>query len=122
MEDPKPPDEERRRHPRFPLNCPIAFSGDLLEGKGTVMDISKLGCAVQTDKQVKEGTYLNLFLRLPEGTMPLKAGGAGALKIELAVVRWVRVGQFGVEFIRVHPKEQDRLYEVIRFLEMLPRR
>ncbi len=112
MEGREPAEGEWRRPLRFPLSCPIAFSGDLLEGKGNVVNISKLGCAVQSDQQVEEGAHLNLFLRLPVEAVPMK--------IELAVVRWVGRGLFGVEFIRIHPTEQVRLHELIKLLELLP--
>ena len=36
MEGREPAEGEWRRPLRFPLSCPIAFSGDLLEGKGNV--------------------------------------------------------------------------------------
>ncbi len=111
MEEREPPDQERRRYPRFPLSYPIAFSGDLLEGEGNVVNISKLGCAVQSDQQVEEGAYLNLFFRLPERPVPMK--------IELAVVRGARGGLFGTEFIHIHPTAQERLLELIKFLKML---
>ncbi len=112
MEEREPPVEERRRYPRFPLSCPIAFSGDLIAGEGNVVNISTLGCAVQSDQQVEEGAYLNLFLRLPEGAVPIK--------IELAVVRGAQGGLFGMEFIRIHPTAQERLHGFIQSLEMLP--
>ena len=112
MEEREPPVEERRKYPRFPLSCPIAFSGDLIAGEGNVVNISKLGCAVQSDQQVEEGAYLNLFLRLPEGAVPMK--------IELAVVRGARGGLFGTEFIRIHPTAQERLHGFIQSLEMRP--
>ena len=113
MEEREPTDEERRTYPRFPLSCPVAFSGDLLEGEGNVVNISKLGCAVQGDQQVREGAYLHLFFRLSEGAVPMK--------IELAVVRGARGGWlFGTEFLRIHPTAQERLHELIKFLEMSP--
>ncbi len=112
MEEREPPVEERRKYPRFSLSCPIAFIGDLLAGEGNVVNISKLGCAVQSDQQVGEGAYLNLFLRLPEGAVPMK--------IELAVVRGAREGLFGTEFIRIHPTAQEQLHEFIKFLEIRP--
>ncbi len=112
MEEREALDKERRRYPHFPLSCPIAFSGDLLEGKGNVVNISRLGCAVQSDQQIEERANLNLFLRLRAGDVPLK--------IEMAVVRWARGGLFGMEFIRIHPTEQLRLHERIKSLELLP--
>ncbi len=112
MEEREPPVDERRTYPRFPLSCPIAFTGDLLAGEGNVVNISKVGCAVQSDRRVGKGAYLHLFLRLPERPMPMK--------IELAAVRWARGGLFGTEFIRIHPTAQERLHEAIKFLEVRP--
>lgn len=43
------------------------------------------------------------------------------LKIELAVVRWVSGNRSGIEFIKIAPKHQQRLQDVIRFLEMVPK-
>ena len=77
-----------------------------------MVNISKVGCAVQCDQQVGKGAYLHLFLRLPERPVPMK--------IELAAVRWARGGLFGMEFIRIHPTEQGRLHEAIKFLEVRP--
>jgi len=31
---------DARKLPRFPVQCPIAFSGDHIAGKGTVMNLS----------------------------------------------------------------------------------
>ena len=104
--------EERRRFPRYPFQCKIAFSGDLVEGRGTTIDVSNLGCAVASDTKVQVGIYLNLRLHLPDQRVPLK--------IELAVVRWAGEGKIGVEFIRVHPKELEHLHQVIKLLEMMP--
>jgi hypothetical protein len=122
MEEREPPGAEKRRHPRFPLSCPIAFSGDhLQQGEGTVVNISKLGCAVQSHNQVEEGAYLNLALRFPREARQWDL----PMKVELAVVRFSGLpgaeGRlFGMEFIRVHPKEQERLHEQIRLLEIRP--
>ena len=113
MAEPEPSGIERRRYPRFALGCPIEFSGDLIEGKGNAADISRLGCKVEIDIAIKQGTYLNLRIHLPNEALPLK--------IELAVVRWIKEGAFGTEFIRIHSTQEQRLKDLIKFLEMLPK-
>ncbi len=107
------PNPERRRHPRFPLRRPIEFSGDLVQGEGTAVDISKLGSKVECDLLLKQGTYLDLRIHLEGEEVPLK--------IELAVVRWSMQGVFGTEFMSIHHEQQERLDQLIRFLEMLPK-
>ena len=113
MADPEPSGIERRRHPRFALGCPIEFSGDLIDGKGIAADISKLGCKIECDKQVKQGAYLDLRIHMSSEALPLK--------IEVAVVRWVKQGAFGTEFIVIHPTQKQRLDELLKILEMLPK-
>ena len=109
------PNPERRRHPRFPLRRPIEFSGDLVQGEGTAVDISNLGCKVECDLLLEAGTYLDLRIHL------LLLGEEVPLKIELAVVRWSMQGVFGTEFMRIHHEQQEWLDQLIRFLEMLPK-
>ena len=47
-------------------------------------------------------------------TFPTQAGG---IEIELAPVRWVKSGSFGVEFIRMSPGSQQRLKQYLATLE-----
>jgi hypothetical protein len=42
---------------------------------------------------------------------------AAAIEIELARVRWIKPGTFGVEFIRIAPGSQQRLHDYLATLE-----
>ena len=108
----KTPQTERRRYPPAPFHCPIGVTGDLVDGKGTVLTISLLGCIIACATTIQEGAYVNLWFHLPQDEMPMK--------VELAVVRWANDGKMGVEFIRMHPHEQERLHWLLKFLEMAP--
>jgi len=75
-----------RSAPRYPIQCPIAFSGDLLAGQGTVTDVSKGGSRVASDLTVQPGTYLTLQVCLPDKLPPIQ--------VALAAVRWSRRREF----------------------------
>jgi hypothetical protein len=39
------------------------------------------------------------------------------IQIDLAAVRWVSAMRFGVEFIKIHPEEEERLRKFVKMLE-----
>ena len=101
---------ERRKVLGPLFQCPIEFTGDLIKGKGIVTNLSSIGCGVASDTKVQERAYLHVRVFLPDHDVPMK--------IELAVVVWAMEGIFGVEFIRMQPKAQERLQQFV--LEMIP--
>ncbi len=92
---------EQRQEQRYPVRCSIAYSGDLIDGDGTVVNLSPSGCGVRPTKSVRAGSYLHLFLYLGAEEVPLK--------IELAVVRWAQASLLGLEFIRISSWQRLRL-------------
>ncbi len=76
---------------RYQVHCPITLLGDHLVGEGTVRNVS-------TERVL-----------LPDQAVPMK--------VDLAVVRWSRGREFGLEFLRMQPEERDRLRRVITALE-----
>ncbi len=102
---------EQRKHPRFAVQLPIAFSGDAMSGDGTVMDISKGGwqVTVASTQGVPVGTDLALRIALPDHAAPME--------VALAVVRWSKGQKFGLEFIRMEDEEQERLRRFVSTLE-----
>ncbi len=92
---------EQRQEQRYPVQCPLAYSGDLIDGNGTVTNLSPSGCGIRPTKGVKAGSYLHLFLYLCAEEAPLK--------IELAVVRWAQASLLGLEFIRISSWQRLRL-------------
>ena len=103
---------ENRKSSRYPLICPISFSGDHMAGEGLVVNISAQGCLIGTHKNAQERTQLTLRVSLPDEASPVI--------VEQAVVRWSMEREFGVEFLRMQPEEQARLSRFVRTLEARP--
>src|SRR5437867_409988 len=99
-----------RKYPRvhvpspFPLSftrveVPASFSGDT-EGNGVVSNLSMKGCKVDSETTVEPGDHISLSLTLP--------GDESPLVIELATLRWVQEGSFGLECISMWPAGETR--------------
>jgi DNA-binding response OmpR family regulator len=71
------------------------------EAHGLILDLSARGCRVCGHPLVKKGDYIALSVKL--------GGQSEPVNIELASVRWVGANDFGVEFIRVSQRDQQRL-------------
>lgn len=81
------------------------FAGAPFIGEGTMHDLSPAGCRVECEREVLQGSYMTLRLLLPDGIR--------SLIVELAAVRWVRKGYFGIEFLRLPVPEQARLVQFL---------
>ncbi len=77
------------------------FAGAPFIAEGVIHNVSQAGCTVESDRIVLNGSYLIVRLLLPDA--------AHALSIELAAIRWVRQGYFGLEFLRIPPADRVRL-------------
>jgi c-di-GMP-binding flagellar brake protein YcgR len=100
---------EQRKFQRFSDNSLVTFSGETAAGEGRLDNLSLGGAAVLSDVAIPRGEYLTLTITSPTQ--------AGAIEIELAPVRWVKDGSFGVEFIRIAPGSQQRLKQYLAMLE-----
>lgn len=105
---------ENRNLNRVRAQFPVGIVGDLLDGKGQLVNLSPGGCRIKGDQSLKDSAYLRLILYAPNDPIPIK--------IELAIIRWVRGDEYGIEFIRVHADHQSRLRQLLKFLEMQPGR
>lgn len=92
---------ELRRHPRYTTRIPVAFVGDQGEGRGSIVNLSLEGCAVDSDRTLAPGTLLLLHLTVPSGAPPLT--------VDVAAVRWSRGQRFGVQFLWMDPPAQETL-------------
>ncbi len=102
----------RRMTPRFRVRFRGSFTGEVertVEGEGTVIDLSVGGCRVETETMVPAGSYLELRVHVSDLDEPMR--------IEAALVIWLRDREFGVKFIRIPPEEQKRLFQVVQDLE-----
>ncbi|HXV67392.1 MAG TPA: PilZ domain-containing protein [Nitrospira sp.] len=99
-----------RRQQRFPIQFRSILS-DPRQGEwaGTVKNLSKGGCLIETDGQVYAGMHLLLRLDVPGETTPLL--------IDRAAVRWSRGQSVGVGFITVASPHKERLDQFLRQLK-----
>ncbi len=100
---------DQRKYPRFPIFLPVSFGDGVIAQTGTVVDISREGGRIKCTGAVPEMKYFRVEIRLddPQET----------LTVDLAVMRWSRNGEFGVEFIRMESDQQARLRNTIRNCE-----
>lgn len=103
---------EKRNLKRVRVQFPVGIVGDLLDGKGEVLDLSSGGCRVRGDKSLKASPYLHLLLHPPNDASPIK--------VELAIIRWVSGEEYGLQFIRMNADHQSRLRQLLNLLEMGP--
>ena len=101
---------ERRRHPRIAVNYKVtlSFKGRGTEGEATLVNLSEGGCAVRGTKTIPNQAMLLLQISPPQWQQPIV--------IQSAAVRWVRGGDFGVEFLNI---ADDVKEQVRRLLEEL---
>jgi hypothetical protein len=101
--------EELRQHPpqkprimtRHKLSCRVFFSSGGLEVEGLLNDLSKTGCKIQCQTVPEMGATVKVDLFLPDYPRPLK--------VERAIVRWVKADTFGVEFVNIQASQRERL-------------
>jgi hypothetical protein len=100
---------QERKHVRFAVQRPVSFSGDFVVGTGTILNISRQGCAIVSDTIAEAQAYLQLQVQLLEEEEPVQ--------VDLAAVRWSSAKRFGVEFIKMPQDVGERLREFVKLLE-----
>ena len=100
---------EQRKFQRFSDNSLVKFFSEAVEGEGRLDNLSLGGAAILSDVSIPRGEYLALKIISPSQ--------ASTIEVELAPVRWVKEGSFGVEFIRIAPGSQQRLKQYLDTLE-----
>ena len=100
---------EQRKFQRFSDNSHVVFSSETVKGEGRLENLSVGGAAVLTELAIARGEYLGLKITCPSEP--------AAIEVDLAPVRWVKEGSFGVEFIWISPDAQQRLKAYLDTLE-----
>jgi CheY-like chemotaxis protein len=100
---------EQRKHPRFPVSFPVSFGDGASMQAGTVLDISREGCRIRCADVSSPPRYFQLKVLFHESD--------DSLDVDLAVMRWLKQGDIGVEFIRMTPENQARLRGMIKNCE-----
>ena len=106
---PRSSSTDQRKFPRLPVSLPVYFSNGMIAQSGTVVDISREGCRIRCPGAAPDVKYVQVEIRLDEPQ--------GTLTVDLAVRRWSRNGELGVEFIRMESDQQARLRSAIRRCE-----
>jgi c-di-GMP-binding flagellar brake protein YcgR len=97
---------ETRKAPRIRLECRLFFSdANFREGEATLVDLSKSGCAAESETAVEVGSTLTLSIFLPDYDWQLR--------IDRSVVRWVQGQTFGLEFENIRPVHRERLRRLV---------
>lgn len=100
---------EQRKNKRFPVLVPVSFGDGVTAQTGTVVDISHEGCRIRCPDAAPGAKYFRAEIRLDDPY--------GTLTVDLVVMQWSRLGEFGIQFIRMEPDQQARLRSVIRQCE-----
>lgn len=97
--------EDLRQYERIGVRFPVLFSNAKTVGKGLVTDISIADCAIETALPLKQGENLKLELYAKSGRPPIV--------VERAVIRSVRTGVVGVQFVEMTDTEKARLNRLV---------
>ena len=99
-----------RRYQRFPVRLQSVLSGSSRnEWAGTIVDLSKGGCRIETNAQVFAGMQVSLRFDVVGEASPILVARAG--------VRWNRPNLVGVGFISVESPQQERLNHLLERLK-----
>jgi c-di-GMP-binding flagellar brake protein YcgR len=101
---------QERKHARFAVQRPVSFRGDFVAGTGTILNISRQGCAIVSDTIADAQAYLQLQVQLLEEEEPVQ--------VDLAAVRWSGATRFGVEFIKMQQDVGEKLKQFVKLLEL----
>ena len=100
--------KEQRKFRRVPVELHCFFSADGPEWSGTVVNLSREGCAIRSTTPVQKGDYLHMLIFPGSNQTPIEVG--------VAPVRWSANEQFGVEFITLTPGDATRLQDFLTII------
>ena len=104
--------DDLREYVRFPVRFQLTFSGQQVSGVGTVVNLSRQGCAIETNTPIPPGELFCLRIYEPDGH-PL-------FEIEAAAVLYIvdrkHERRVGVEFVCIQEREMQRLVGIIEDL------
>jgi hypothetical protein len=101
-------DEDRRDYDRMEITIPVVFSGQDVSADGVLLNVSMGGCSFHTSANLTSGMILKMELQITKDIAPVI--------VDAAVVRNVRSGAAGVEFLQWQQSEHERLQLFVRGL------
>lgn len=99
--------QERRKALRIPIHMPVDLECGELAGEGTVTDISKGGCSVESQQRLSVGQLLRLKFPPPTGSVD------NCATQKIATVQNLRGQKAGVKFLAFTPEEQTKLTKTV---------
>ena len=96
---------ELRKGRRLPLQLAVSFTSDEATGTGIIYNLSKEGCAIESQIHMPMNSYVQLEVQLSPDDAPVL--------IEFAAVRWSTRTEFGAEFLTVREDSKKR---ILKFL------
>jgi len=101
-------DADRRQYQRIDVNFPVWLKKDIIKCDGSAVDLSMSGCTVRTDSVPPLASIVSVGFEVPNEPMPVT--------IETAIVRNASANRVGLEFLRFHGDERQRLRRVLHGL------
>jgi PilZ domain len=96
---------------RKATSCKVTLSCGDRVGEGVALDLTVPGCQLATAFPLEVGQSVQLRVHL-DTKRPIR--------IDLGVVRWVKDGKAGIEFIRMAGDDQLRLRFYVGYVERRP--
>ena len=100
----------RRDTPRIRARfcATISANGNEINGRGTVMDLSIIGCQIEIERSwpIKDSSLMEVRIQVPDL--------GWSIIIDEAVVQWIHGTRMGLCFVNVRVTEADRLAWVMR--------
>ena len=93
---------------RFPVECPVSYNAGSLQGQGTVWNFSVNGWKLSGDVPLEVGQMCSLTVTLPDQP---------SFFIAVAIVRWVRGQEYGLETLAIDKQIHSRLEHIIHLIE-----
>ena len=94
-----------RKDTRFSVRCPVTYVLEDKPCQGATFNLSRGGCAIESDEMAPEGESVSLQIMAP--------GQSTAIRVELGKVRWATRREFGVEFLVVLDDSKQRLNQFL---------
>ncbi len=98
---------------RIPVGYRALIQSDMGAAAAVLLDLSPTGCMLRSDIELIEGAYLSLQIAVTQEPTPLA--------VEVSVVRWMKDGYFGVEFLRYSQGDRERVTDLVEALPPMPR-
>jgi len=96
-----------RKSRRVAAGCRLEFIGeDEVDGEADMLDLSSTGCMARSERAMQPGFRMRVSLFLADGL-------DWPVRVEEAVVRWARGGEFGVEFVVMRPPQLQRIQQFV---------